>query len=78
MVVDEENLIVVMRSLHALVSGYAKKQVDAGELLVGLQKIKLNDDGSIKTDKDTGQAMTQARRDEIYDKCLPIINDILA
>ena len=76
MTVDETNLIVIERSLKALISSYEEKQKKAIMVLSGFSKISLKD-GNLPTDADTGQVITQARRDEVYDKCISVANELL-
>ncbi len=76
MVVNEDNLIVLLRSINALIAGYNEQKNQAITLNYGLKKIQLKN-GELPFDQDTGQTMTQARRDEIYDKCLDAANDLL-
>lgn len=76
MAVDEDNLVVVVRSLHALLADYESKSNKIKNLITSFDKIKLVD-GEIQTDIDTGAIMTQDRRDEIYDGCIAIANELL-
>ena len=76
MTVDETNLIVIERSLKALIASYEEKQKETVMVLNGFSKISLKD-GNLPIDADTGQAITQARRDEVYDKCIPVANELL-
>ena len=76
MTVDETNLIVIERSLRALIASYEEKIQKTTMVLKGFSKISLKD-GSLPTDGDTGQVITQARRDEVYDKCISLANELL-
>ena len=70
MPVDDVNLGKLVTSLRGLAATYDQRRRQALDILAGLEKIELHGDGTIPLDADTGQTMTQARRDEIYDKCL--------
>jgi len=74
---DERNLGIVIRSLRAHLAGLGEEADRTRAVLAGLTKIELTDSGDLPRDADTGQPMTQARRDEIYSKCLPPANLLL-
>ena len=76
MAVNEDNLDVLIRSLKAHIVTLQNQARTAEGVLIGLRKIR-QIDGANPTDADTGQVMTDTRRDEIYDKCLPVANEIL-
>lgn len=77
MAVDDENLEIIIRSLRAFVAGRIYDAQRAEQIAQGFQKIVLKPDGSLPDDADTGEVMTQERRDEVYDKCLPIYKELL-
>ena len=74
--IDEDNLTVIIRSLQSLRAGHKESIHTISSILQGLQEITLVD-GQNPTDSSTGQTMTQERRDEVYDKCLPVVNELL-
>ena len=76
MPVDERELDVLITSLAALRDGCRQTASDADACLATLNKIR-QVDGANPTDPDTHAAMTQARRNEVYDGCLPAANQLL-
>ena len=78
MAVDESELIVLTRSLQSLKTALSDKTKKTDRLLEGFEKIMLLPDGvTSPIDADTNQTMTQARRDEIYDKCIDLVRELL-
>ncbi len=77
MVVNDANLDLIVNSLRALNATHREKLILSENLLSAFKKIQLDSDGNIPIDKDTDQTMTQARRDEIYDKCISTANEFL-
>ena len=69
MVVDEEQLKQITVSLKASAAGHNETSNTMIQMAHTFEKIEL-ENGSPKIDEDTNQPMTQARRDEIYDKCI--------
>ena len=67
--VDEEQLQNIIIGLKASAAGHNETSNIMIQMARTFEKIEL-ENGSPKTDEDTGQTMTQARRDEIYDKCI--------
>lgn len=76
MAVDEQNLKILLRSLRSQIAYHNQKITECDRTYNTLAKTQLVDD-ALPTDRDTGATMTQARRDEIYDACLPIANELL-
>lgn len=76
MTVDERNLEIIVRSLKSYIADQDGKKEMALKILAGLEKIELVE-GDAQIDSDTGQVMTQARRNEIYDKCIAPANELL-
>ena len=77
MAVNEENIPVLIRSLTAIYAGWSEKAATANRIAQAMQKIK-KIDGQNPPDPDTGQIMTDARRDEIYDKCIGPARDLMS
>ncbi len=77
MTFDEPYLEMLTISLQGVYGGIQRRMGAIDHALEMIRKIALQKDGSMPLDPDTGQPMTQARRDEIYDACLPQINQLL-
>lgn len=82
MAVNEENLKVLIVSLYALYEGFKEKSEQTANIIRSFKKIELvkeegSSSSSLPIDADTGQTITQDRRDEIYDKCIGSANELL-
>ena len=73
---EERNIDVIIRSMEGKVASLRVQTEKAESVLSGFVKIK-KVDGANPIDPDTGQTMTDDRREEIYDKCLPVAEEIL-
>ncbi len=67
---NETELLNVIRSLNADMVAKIVRANRIRPILRTLMKIRLNSDGSMPTDGDTGQPMTATRRNAIYDACI--------
>lgn len=76
MPVDEDDLQFKINSLITLQSDLEIKIRKIEKTKNSLRSIKRRNDTN-PTDSITNQEMTNARRDEIYEKCIPTANELL-
>ena len=68
--IDDTYLEEIARSLRSLAISYYDNAKSMNQIADTFDSIQL-ESGSPKIDEATGQVMTEARRQEVYDKCLP-------
>ncbi|MEE9409330.1 MAG: hypothetical protein V3V41_00195 [Candidatus Heimdallarchaeota archaeon] len=71
MAINEETLNATVVALRNKIREKSTDLASMGEVLSSLKSIKKSETGEMPTDRDTGEKMTDARRQEIYDKCNP-------
>lgn len=76
MPVDEADLILKVNSLVALRTDRHEQIRKIEQTLESLQSILL-EDGNRKTDGSTGTQMSATRRQEVYDACIAVANELL-
>ena len=77
MVINEQNIRNVSRSLHALSVGFADMAKKLEEMYVIFKGITKESDGNVPDDPQIMEAITDTRRQEIYDKCITHAYELL-
>jgi len=78
MVVNEETLEATIVALQNKAREDSILLAEVGETLSSLKSIKKDIEGNLRQDIGTGEKITETRRQEIYDKCKPKADMILA
>jgi len=71
MAINEETLNASIVVLQNKAREKSTELAHLGEILASLKSIKKTEEGEMPTDRDTGEEMTDNRREEIYNKCYP-------
>ena len=77
MVVDENGLRNYNISIKGKIDYHNQEITKLLDALNAFKKITLKEDGTLPIDPDVGQLISQARRNEVYDACEPVVRRLL-